>query len=105
MRTLKFYGASDDLCEIEGTVTGEPNEFGPGRFRHGSNAALSALADRALHVRAGGGRDSAGIIVTWLYTAAGTWSIGVASFNPKMAGTPPDWADAMGPQGLLHRAP
>lgn len=28
MRNLAFYGASDDLCEIEGTGKGEPDEVG-----------------------------------------------------------------------------
>jgi hypothetical protein len=28
MRTLKFYGASDDLFEIEGTAGAEPDEIG-----------------------------------------------------------------------------
>lgn len=27
-RTLKFYGASDDLFEVEGTIGGEPDEIG-----------------------------------------------------------------------------
>ena len=76
-RTLTFYGASDDLCEIEGSdqASGEPDEFSPDRSDIGqvrvAGVGKCPTCDQPT-------QSKVGILVTWHYTLAGTWSIGVA---------------------------
>ena len=77
-RTLQFWGASDDLCEITGARTDldEPEEFSPmdidGRF-------YTAVV-KVSH-------DDIGLLVSWVYT--GRWIIGI---GPLYDGAEmPDW--------------
>ena len=63
MRTLKFYGSSDDLIEVESTCRddGEPDEIG------GDNALLrvyNRISEEALHV-------------VVMYGPYGLWIIGI----------------------------
>ncbi len=66
-RTLKFYGASDDLFECEGTIGGEPDEI--------------ATVDGAVVIEAMGG---VGLQVTARYDGAhenGVWAIGITPLD------------------------
>lgn len=78
MRTLKFYGVSDDLFEVEGSRSGEPDE-------------INALGDTVeLTITRGTGGNTEGLIVFGSYLGTGVWGVGVA---PLDEGKPfPDWA-------------
>ena len=71
-RTLKFYGASDDLFEIEGYVNGEPDEISP------ECCVLVA-------------NDHAGLIVSAHYSPGGNgcWAIGISQRDEDEP--LPDW--------------
>ena len=88
MRTLKFWGASDDLCEIKGTIAGEPDEFGPDRS---GMAQVRLVGIGACPTCGQPVLGKMGVIVTWQYTRTGTWSIGVAPLDPDGDDTPLDW--------------
>lgn len=76
MRTIRIYGASDDLVEFEGTrrAWGEPDEV---NTFHGAHFIVhDEPTERALALLAE-------------YTPAGCWAIGIA---PADEGAPmPDW--------------
>ena len=76
-RTLKFYGASDDLFEVEGTKRGEPDEIGA------FDCAVSVEVSSDLHT---------GLIVTGLYSPAdnGCWMIGISQLDEDVP--LPEWA-------------
>ena len=68
MRILKFYGASDDLFEIEGTVVGEPDEVGC------YNTSCPIL------IRSESEGDM--IVIGWYSPHhTGTWMIGLSQIN------------------------
>lgn len=71
MRTLKFYGASDDLFEIEGTVGNEPDERGPGTVE---------VVDE---------ETGEGLLVTASYVLRGCWTIGITPLDEDV--NIPDW--------------
>lgn len=76
MRTLKFYGASDDLFEIVGTVRPEPDEIGVGE------------SPVVVKIKSSGGE----VCVVALYSPGDTacWSVGLM---PVDEGVPiPPWA-------------
>ena len=81
MRTLKFYGASDDLFEVEGTKAGEPDEIG-------SFNSITAVKIA---------NDHAGLIVVGVYAAhddmpkgmPGCWTIGICPLDEDIP--LPDW--------------
>jgi hypothetical protein len=83
-RTLKFYGASDDLFEIEGTKRGEPDEIG-------------CYASKGVFVKVA--NEHAGCFVAAQYGTDGianvpAWMIGV---QPLEEGIPiPDWSLRIG---------
>lgn len=86
-RVLKFYGASDDLFEIEGTTKGEPEEIG--------------CYDRPGAVKVYD-RQGNGLIVTGLYIDPGVWSIGIA---PMEENQPlPGWPHSYGPSARGYSA-
>ena len=66
-RTLKFYGASDDLFEIEGTKGDEPDEVG------------SYNSAPVVSIRSNEGE----MLVIGQYSVGGTacWMVGVAPFE------------------------
>ena len=71
-RRLKFWGASDDLFECEGTVGGEPDEVG---------CFDSSTTVRIKHT------SGAGLHVTGLYApdgCAGCWMIGITQLDEDM---------------------
>jgi hypothetical protein len=72
MRLLQFYGASDDLFEIEGSRRNEPDEISP------SSAVKITLGDE-------------GFIVSAHYGPALTpcWAIGISQLDEDMP--LPDW--------------
>lgn len=74
-RTLKFYGASDDLFEIEGYRGDEPDEIG--------RKATVCVFDR----------QGNGLVVAASYVHAGTWAIGIAPLNEDqpLPGWPMKW--------------
>ena len=93
-RTLKFYGVSDDLCDIDGTVRPEPSEIG---VCSDERAEVSVLA-RGKCPTCGHELDDRGaLVVTWQYTQRGTWSIGIAKFEEEDA--MPDWPMRWGHRG------
>lgn len=48
MRTVKFYGESDDLFEIDGAKRGEPDEISPGAVKVANDhGGLIVVADYA----------------------------------------------------------
>jgi len=65
-RTLKFYGASDDLFEIEGTIKDEPDEIGC----YNRSAAVKVYD-----------RLGNGLIVAGIYINPGVWAIGIAPMD------------------------
>jgi hypothetical protein len=69
-RSLKFYGASDDLFEIEGYQRGEPDEISP---------------DSYVKIMSG----EIGLIVTAQYTRIGCWAIGICQIDEDQP--IPDW--------------
>ncbi|MEM6727836.1 MAG: hypothetical protein AAF618_04990 [Pseudomonadota bacterium] len=76
-RTLKFYGASDDLFEIEGTRGEEPDEIG--------------CFDTPVTVKVAT-PDNEGLLITGLYApsnAAGTWMVGISQLDEDFE--LPDW--------------
>lgn len=77
MRTLNFYGYSDDLVEVDGTdrSMGEPDEFDP----YEKPAAMTVIDDEGTGL----------VVVVHLVGQTGTWSVGIA---PLDEGHPlPDW--------------
>ena len=88
-RTLKLYGASDDLFEIEGTRRGEPDEIGCFDQMEGPPAVL-------LQSTSEGGR----LVVIASYApgqgkkAPATWAIGLAPAdeNVPLPSWPMRWA-------------
>jgi len=79
-RTLQFYGASDDLFEIEGTRAGEPDEIG--------------CFERIAAVKVA--NDHAGLFVAALYNPPkrpdglpGCWTIGICPLEEDVP--LPDW--------------
>ena len=72
-RTLSFYGHSDDLLEIDGTIKGEPNEVGC----YDDTAAVSIRT------------EDEGLIITATYapraTDVGCWSLGVSPLDELVA--------------------
>lgn len=72
MRTLKFYGASDDLFEIEGGRRGEPDEIDPSQCVKVTN-------------------DHGGLVVSAHYApgVAACWAIGVSQVDEDEP--LPDW--------------
>lgn len=72
MRTLKFYGASDDLFEIEGTTGSEPDERNPGtvEIKDADGNGLRVHCDYAV-------------------AANGCWMVGVAPLDEDIP--IPDW--------------
>jgi hypothetical protein len=78
-RTLQFYGASDDLFEIEGTIPGEPDEIDCWLGNKGVNAAVE-IRDENGH----------GLRVTAMYAAfEAVWNIGVEPLDEDVP--IPDW--------------
>jgi hypothetical protein len=76
VRTLKFYGASDDLFEIKGTSGAEPDEIG--------------AYDQPRTVKVA--NDHGGLFVTALYApnnTAACWMIGISQLDEDMP--LPDW--------------
>ena len=76
-RTLKFYGASDDLFEIDGTKGEEPDEIG--------------CFERVPTVKVAFD-DETGLFVTAHYApnnSAATWMIGISQIEEDMP--LPDW--------------
>ncbi len=69
MKTLKFYGASDDLFEIEGTNKGEPDEIGI----YGGAAAVSIVAPDGTGLVVGGFYD----LPKWPHKGS-CWTIAVS---------------------------
>lgn len=92
MRKLIFYGASDDLCEIEGTRSGEPDEFGPGPNDIG-----------VVTVR----QQDAGLRVVFAFVSPGVWSIGIAQLDEDMPlpGWPMSWSYEAYSAKLILEAP
>lgn len=76
MRTLKFYGASDDLFEIEGTTREEPDEIGC--YGHGATVRVSTP-------------EKEGLFVTAEYALCGeaTWMIGISILDEDVS--LPNW--------------
>lgn len=77
MKTLKFYGHSDDCFEIDGTGKGEPDEIG--------------CFDKGVAVKVA--NDHAGLLVVGHYapkaTEVGTWMIGISLLDEGIK--LPDW--------------
>lgn len=73
MKTLAFFGASDDLFEIEGTSGKEPDEIG--------------VYGRPVQIEVRGGGK--GLVVVGLYCTNGCWSIGIAPLDEDVP--LPDW--------------
>jgi len=76
MRTLKFYGASDDLFYIEGTTKDEPDEIG--------------CFEKVVTVWVG--NEDEGLFVTGMYApnnSSACWMVGISQFDEDMP--LPDW--------------
>jgi hypothetical protein len=91
MKAFKFYGASDDLFEMDGPLSEEQCDCGNGRVM-------------AYHLKAAGGE----LIVAAVYAPDvfpdGTWLVGV---SPATEDTPiPDWPTRFetGPHATSHSA-
>lgn len=72
MRTIRFFGYSDDLVEVRGTDPvgrGEPDEFYPG------------ADDRAVLRIADGEGAGLYVVVQRLGRISGTWSVGIAPLS------------------------
>lgn len=71
-RTLKFYGVSDDLFEVEGHRKGEPDEISPSQCVKVAN-------------------DHGGLVVSAHYAPgnAGCWAIGISQLDEDEP--LPDW--------------
>lgn len=80
MRTLKFYGCSDDLFEIEGTKAGEPDEIGCFEKPAAVNVVYGEAGVRVWAVYARG--------------ETGTWMIGIEPLDEDIP--VPDWPIRMG---------
>lgn len=81
MRTLKFYGASDDLFEIEGTTKDEPDEIGC------FNSPVTVWV----------GNEDEGIFITGMYApnnSSSCWMIGISQMDEDMP--LPDWEMSWG---------
>jgi hypothetical protein len=76
MRNLAFYGASDDLFEIEGSGKGEPDEVGC--FNSTATAQILTLDGDGLHV-----------VAKYAPSEVACWMIGLMQLDE---GKPlPDW--------------
>ena len=82
-RTLTFYGASDDLFEIEGHRKGEPDEIG-------SSPRAVVITDCGDGLS---GQENEGLQVIATYATDGfegsVWSIGIAQLDEDIP--LPDW--------------
>lgn len=72
-RTLTFYGASDDLFEIDGTTGDEPDEIG--------------CFGKAVTIEIR--QQDRGLIVAGMYTGRGVWAMGIAPIDDDQP--MPDW--------------
>lgn len=68
-RLLSFYGASDDLCEIEGYREGEPDEFSPD-YPDNTGIVEIRVPD-----------TDEGLCVNWLFNQEGLWSVGISQLR------------------------
>lgn len=84
MRTLKFYGCSDDLFEIEGTKRGEPDEIGEG-------AVEVVYGDAGVRVWA-----------IYAHGETATWMIGIEPLDEDIP--IPDWPIRMSLGGRGYSA-
>ena len=78
-RLLSFYGASDDLCEIEGQRPGEPDEFGAD-YTTGSATVEVRVPD-----------TDEGLCVNWLFNQEGLWSVGISQLREGVPLPPWEW--------------
>lgn len=81
MRTLKFYGASDDLFYIDGTTKDEPDEIG----------CFEKIV--TLWV----GNEDEGLFVTGMYApnnSSGCWMVGISQVDENMP--LPNWKMSWG---------
>ena len=83
MRTIKIYGSSDDLFEIEGCLPGEPDEFG--------------IYDKPGCVKIAFPGSGHGLLVFAQYAplnVAGAWMVGISQVDEDrpLPGWPMRWS-------------